>query len=330
MKVHVLDDWSDTLRGLASFQRLAGHEVTVWTDKAEGAVLVDRLKDAEALVLFRERTSITADLLAQLPKLRMISGRGAHPHVDVAACTAAGVLFCSNKPAELPNHAAAELTWALVLAAMRDLPAQMAGAKAGRWQTGVGRTLKGRTIGLYGYGKIARLVASYARAFGMQVIFWGSETGRARAAAAGETVPPTRAAFFGGADVISLHVRLTPETKGCVTADDLALLRERAVLVNTSRAGLIAKGALLAGLQAGKPGIAALDVFDTEPVTDPADPILSHPHVIATPHIGFVTEDEFDLQFADIYDQINAYADGAPIHMINPQVWSAHASALPQ
>lgn len=325
MKVHILDDWSDTLRGLASFQRLAGHEVTVWTEAAHGAALAERLAGAEALVLFRERTAITADLLAGLPGLRLISGRGAHPHVDVAACTAAGVLFCSNKPAEAPNHAAAELTWALVLAAMRDLPAQMASAKAGRWQAGVGRSLQGRTIGLYGYGKIARLVAGYARAFGMAVIVWGSESGRARAAAAGEVVPATRAEFFGGADVISLHARLMPQTKGCITPRDLAAMRPRAVLVNTSRAGLIAEGALLAGLQAGRPSIAALDVFDAEPLTDPQDQILSHPRVIATPHIGFVTEDEFDLQFADIYDQVNAYAAGAPIHMINPQVWTAPA-----
>lgn len=325
MKVHILDDWSDTLKDLPSFQRLAGHEVTIWTDAAKGDTLANRLAQAEALVLFRERTAITADLLARLPNLRMISGRGAFPHVDVAACTAAGVLFCANKPAEVPNHAAAELTWALVLAALRDLPAQMASAKAGQWQAGVGRTLHGRTIGLYGYGKIAKLVAVYARAFGMQVIVWGSDAGKARARAAGEVVPETRAAFFGGADIISLHLRLTPETKGCITAQDLAAMRDRAVLVNTSRAGLIAKGALLAGLSAGRPSIAALDVFDAEPVTDPTDPILSHPNVITTPHIGFVTEDEFDLQFADTYDQINAYAAGRPIHMINPQVWSAPA-----
>jgi D-3-phosphoglycerate dehydrogenase / 2-oxoglutarate reductase len=325
MKVHILDDWSDTLRGLAAFDRLAGHEVTVWTDAAQGAALAERLAEAEAIVLFRERSSITADLLAHLPKLRMISGRGAYPHVDVTACTAAGVVFCSNAPAEAPNHAAAELTWALILAAMRDLPAQMASAKAGGWQSGVGRSLHGRTIGLLGYGKIARLVASYARAFGMQVIIWASEAGRARASAAGETVASSRAAFFGGADVISLHLRLTPQTAGCVTDEDLAQMRPRAVLVNTSRAGLIAKGALLAGLQAGRPSLAALDVFDTEPALDPLDPVLSHPRVIATPHIGFVTEDEFDLQFADIFDQINAFAVGAPIHMINPQVWSAPA-----
>jgi D-3-phosphoglycerate dehydrogenase len=313
------------LRGLTAFQRLAGHEVTVWTDPAPAEVLAARLSGAEALVLFRERTRITADLLARLPKLRMISGRGAHPHVDLAACSARGVLFCSNKPADLPNHAAAELTWALVLAAMRNLPVQMASAKAGQWQAGIGRSLKGRTIGLYGYGKIARLVAGYARAFGMQVLVWGSEAGRARAVAAGERVPESRAAFFGGADVISLHLRLTPETRGCVGSGDLAAMRKGAVLVNTARAELIAPGVLLNGLHAGHPQIAALDVFEAEPVTDPRDPLLSHPQVIATPHIGFVTEDELEQQFADIFDQINAYAAGAPIHMVNPQVWTAPA-----
>ena len=322
MKVHVLDDWADTLRGLPSFARLAGHEVTVWTDRAEGDALAERLQGAEAICLFRERTRITGDLLARLPGLRLISGRGVWPHVDVAAGTARGVVFCSNKPAEAPNHAAAELTWALVLAAMRDLPGQMASAKAGRWQAGVGRTLAGRTIGIYGYGRIGRLVASYARAFGCRVIWWGSDAGRARAAAAGEEVAASRAAFFGGADVISLHLRLVPETTGIVTAGDLAQMRPGSVLVNTSRAGLIAPGALLAGLEAGRPAIAALDVFDAEPVTDPADPVLSHPRVIATPHIGFVTEDEFDLQFADIYDQVNAFAAGAPLHMVNPEAFA--------
>jgi D-3-phosphoglycerate dehydrogenase len=322
MKVHILDDWADTLRGLPSFARLAGHEVTVWTDRAEGDALAERLQGAEAVCLFRERTKITGELLAGLPGLRLISGRGVWPHVDVAACTARGVVFCSNKPAEAPNHAAAELTWALILAAMRDLPGQMASAKAGHWQAGVGRTLAGRTIGIYGYGRIGRLVASYARAFGCRVVWWGSDAGRARAAAAGEEVAASRAAFFGGADVISLHLRLVPETTGIVTADDLAQMRPGAVLVNTSRAGLIAPGALLAGLEAGRPAIAALDVFDAEPVTDPADPVLSHARVIATPHIGFVTEDEFDLQFADIYDQVNAFAEGAPLHMVNPEAFA--------
>ena len=321
MKVHILDDWFDTLRGLPSFARLDGHEVTVWTDHVEDVeTLATRLRDAEALVLFRERTPVTAPLLERLPKLRLISQRSVYPHVDVPACTANGVLLCSNMHADTPSYAAAELTWALILAAMRQLPQQMASLKAGRWQSGVGRTLRGRTLGLYGYGRIARAVAEYARAFGMEVVWWGSEDGRARAAADGATVARSRAAFFADPDVISVHVRLKPETRGAITREDLATMRPDALFVNTSRAGLVEAGALLAALDAGRPGLAAVDVFETEPLTDAADPLLVHPNVIATPHIGYVTEDEFDLQFADIYDQINAFAAGAPINAINPEV----------
>ncbi len=320
MRVHILDDWFDTLRHLPSFARLADHDVTVWTDRAPDLdTLARRLGDAEAVILFRERTRVGADLLDRLAALRLISQRGAYPHVDVAACTERGVVFCSNMHGDTPSYAAAELTWALILAAMRDLPAQMASAKAGRWQAGVGRTLKGRTLGLYGHGRIAGVVAGYAAAFGMNVLWWGSEQGRARATAAGGTVAPSRESFFATPDVISLHLRLTPQTRGIVTVSDLGHMRPDAVLVNTSRAGLIAPGALLAALQAGRPGTAAIDVFDIEPLTDARDPLLSHPHLIATPHIGFVTEDEFDLQFAEIYDQVNAFAAGRPIHVINPE-----------
>lgn len=320
MKVHVLDDWSDTLRHLPCFGKLAGHEVTVWTSHAQGAELVERLQGAQAVCLFRERTRITPELLAQLPDLRLISGRGAWPHVDVPACTAHGVAFASRKPAEVPNHAAAELTWALILAALRSLPQQIASARAGQWQAGVGRTLQGKTIGIYGHGRIGRLIAGYAAAFGARVIWWGSQEGRERAAAEGGEVPESRAAFFARADILSLHLRLTPATQGIVTAADLALMKPRSILVNTARAGLIAPGALLAALEAGRPGMAALDVFDEEPLTDPSDPLLSHPRVIATPHIGFVTEEEFDLQFADVFDQVNAFAAGKPVHVVNPEV----------
>lgn len=318
MKVHILDDWSDTLRHLPCFARLAGHEVTIWTDHVEGGDLAARLQEAEAICLFRERTRITDDLLAALPGLRLISGRGAWPHVDVTACTARGVAFASHKPGEAPNHAAAELTWALIQAALRDLPAQMTNAKAGLWQQGLGRGLRGKTIGIYGHGRIGQLVAGYAKAFGANVIWWGSEAGRARARAAGGEVPDTRASFFARADVVTLHLRLTPETRGIVTAEDLAQMGPRSVLVNTARAGLIAPGALLAGLEAGRPHLAALDVFDEEPLTDPMDPLLSHPRVIATPHIGFVTEEELDLQFGDVFDQVNAFAVGQPIHLVTP------------
>lgn len=323
MKVHILDDWFDTLRGLPSFARLAGHDVTVWNDHAEDTgLLAERLAEAEALVLFRERTPVTAELLARLPKLRLISQRSVYPHIDVRACTGAGVLLSSNMHGDTPSVAAAELSFALILASARQIPQQMASLKAGTWQMGVGQTLAGRRLGLYGFGRIAGKVAGYASAFGMEVWWWASEAGRARARAAGATVAPDRRAFFAESDFVSLHVRLKPATRGIVTADDLRAMKPSASFVNTSRSGLVAPGALAAALDAGRPGRLALDVFDTEPLTDPAaDPVVSHPNVIATPHIGYVTEDELDLQFADIYDQINAYADGAPIHMINPEVW---------
>ncbi len=324
MKVHILDDWFDTLRGLESFKRLDGHDVTIWTDHVTDIdALADRLKDAEALVLFRERTLITAELLSKLPSLRLISQRSVYPHVDVPACTANGVLLCSNMHSDTPSYAAAELTWGLILGAMRQIPQQMASLKAGRWQMGVGKTLRGRVLGLYGYGRIARAVAGYARAFEMEVLWWASEEGRERARADGETVAADREAFFAASDVVSVHVRLKPATRGIIGTADFAAMRPGSVFVNTSRAGLVQPGALLAALNAGRPGMAALDVFDTEPLTDPDDPLISHPNVIATPHIGYVTEDELDLQFADIYDQINAYAECAPIHMINPEVWGA-------
>lgn len=324
MKVHLLDDWHDTLRNLPSFARLAGHEVTVWNDHVEDpAVLADRLASAEALVLFRERTAITADLLARLPNLRLISQRSVYPHVDLAACTKHGVLLCSNMHSDTPSIAASELTFALILMAARDLPRQMASLKAGKWQLAPGQTLAGRRLGLYGYGRIGRQVAHYARAFGMEIVWWGSEAGRQRASAAGETVAESREAFFAESDFVSVHVRLKPETRGIITLDDLLAMKPTASFVNTSRAGLVAPGALLTALEAGRPKCVAVDVFEREPLTDVADSLISHPQVIATPHIGFVTEDELDQQFADIYDQVNAYAEGKPINMINAEVFQA-------
>lgn len=321
MRVHILDDWHDTLRHLPSFAALAGHEVTVWTDSCtDPAVLAGRLHGAEALVLFRERTAITETLLSRLPNLRLIVLRGAHPHVDVAACTRHGVLFCADTSAGAPSIATAELTLALMLACARDLLAQNARLCAGLWQGPPGRTLAGRRLGIYGYGKIGRQVAHYARALGMPVVWWASDEGRARALAAGETLAASRAAFFAGSDVVSLHLRLTPATRGLITAEDLALMRADAILINTSRAGLIAPGALLAALNAGHPGRAGIDVFDTEPLTDPADPLAHHPRITATPHIGFVTSEDLDAQFADVYALITAFAAGAPIHAVNPGV----------
>ncbi|MBM9593853.1 D-2-hydroxyacid dehydrogenase family protein [Roseitranquillus sediminis] len=324
MRIHILDDYFDTLRTLPSFAKLDGHEVTVWTDRPRDEdELARRIADAEALVLIRERTRVTESLVDRLPRLRLVSQRSVYPHIDVPALTRRRILLCSDLHMDSHCVAAAELTFALLLTAARQLPDQIASVRAGRWQAGVGRTLHGRTLGLYGYGRIGRAVAGYARAFGMNVVWWSSEEGRARARADGEPVADSREAFFSGCDAISLHLRHKPATQGIVTREDLMAMRPDAILVNTSRAGLIAPGALLAALDAGRPGTAALDVFDAEPVTDPDDPIVSHPRVIPTPHIGYVTAEELDVHFHDIYDQIIAFERGDPINVINPEVLDA-------
>jgi len=320
MKVHILDDWFNTLRGLACFEKLKDHDVTVWTDhEPDPARLAARIQDADALVLFRERTKVGAELLERVPNLKLISQRSVYPHVDVPACTANGVMLCSNMHSDTPSYAAAEMTLALILASYRQIPQQVASIKAGDWQMGVGRTLRGRTLGLYGYGRIAQAVAGYAEAIGIQVLWWASEDGRARAQADGCMLADSRNAFFATSDIVSLHVRLKPATRGIIAAGDLAAMAPRSLLVNTSRSGLIAPGVLEAEIAQGRIH-AAVDVFDTEPLRDTANPLLTHPNVLPTPHIGYVTEDEFDLQFSDIFDQINAYAAGAPIHVINPEV----------
>ncbi len=319
MKVHILDDWFDTLRTLPCFDLLKNHDVTVWTDhEPDPELLAARVAEADALVLFRERTRVGEDLLARLPNLRLISQRSLYPHIDVEACTRHGVLLCSNMNAGTPSYAAAELTLALILASYRQIPQQVAAIRSGGWQAGVGRTLRGRTLGLYGYGRIAGAVAGYAEAIGMQVQWWGSEEGRKRAVADGQRVADSRESFFATSDIVSLHVRLKPATRGIVTAADLAAMPPRALFVNTSRAGLVAPGALEAEIVRGRI-FAAVDVFEEEPLRDTGHPLLTHPNVLPTPHIGYVTEDEFDLQFTDIFEQVNAYAAGAPIHMINPE-----------
>ena len=323
MKVHILDDWFDTLRTLPCFELLRDHNVTVWTDhEPDPDRLALRISEAEALVLFRERTSIREALLARTPKLRLISQRSVYPHIDVEACTRHGVLLCSNLHADTPSYAAAELTLALILASYRQIPEQVASIRTGGWQMGVGRTLRGRTLGLYGYGRIANAVAGYAEAIGMNVQWWASESGRVRAAQNGARLADDRESFFATSDIVSLHVRLKPATRGVVTAADLAAMRPRSLLVNTSRAGLIESGALEAEIARGRI-LAAVDVFDQEPLRDPSHPLLAHPNVLPTPHIGYVTEDEYDLQFTDAFQQVNAFAAGAPIHAVNPEVLSA-------
>jgi D-3-phosphoglycerate dehydrogenase len=319
MRVTILDDYFDTLRHLPSFEKLAGIDVEVLTSHiADPLILADRLQDTEVLVLFRERTPLTEELLQLLPHLRLIAMRGTHQTVDVAACTRLGILLSSDmQRGGAAAHPTAELTWALILASMRQIPRQAASLKAGTWQSGVGRSLNGLTIGIYGYGRIGRAVAGYAKAFGMRVHWWGSEDGRSRATDAGESVPRSRHAFFAESDVVSLHVRLAPSTEGIVSSDDLSQMQPSSLLVNTSRAMLIEAGALLKALQAGRPGFAALDVFEDEPVVE--DPLAMHPNVLATPHIGFVTEDELDRQFSSVYDLVTAYANGQPTSVINPE-----------
>lgn len=321
MKIAILDDYADTLRTLPCFAKLDGHDVTVWTDHVEDIdVLAARLRDAEALVLIRERTRITAALLERLPQLRLISQRSVYPHIDVEACTRLGIVLSSNMQAMAPSWATAELTWGLIIAASRDLPGQIEALKQGRWQTGVGFTLRGKTLGIWGFGRIGAAVAGYGRAFGMRVIVFGREGSRERAQAAGFEATEDRQAFFAESDVVTLHIRLNESTRGLVTADDFARMKPSAIFVNTSRAGLVAPGALVEALRAGRPGKAAIDVFEREPLINPDDPLLRLPNVIATPHLGYVTREDFEVQFSDVFDQIVAFAQGTPINVINPEV----------
>jgi len=321
MKISILDDYFDTVRTLACFRKLAGHEVTVWNDHVQDTdALAARLADTECLVLIRERTRIEADLLERLPKLKLISQRSVYPHIDVEACTRRGVVVSSSQHAATPSYAAAELTWALILAAARRLPQQMAALKAGMWQIGVGTTLRTKTLGIFGYGRIGATVAGYGKAFGMNVVAWAREESLARARADGYETARSKAEFFERCDVISLHLRLLPVTRHIVKAEDLARMRPTAMLVNTSRAPLIEPGALVAALRAGRPGYAAVDVFEDEPMRDPTLPLLQFEQVVATPHIGYVTREEYETQFIDIFDQILAFAAGRPINVVNPDV----------
>jgi D-3-phosphoglycerate dehydrogenase len=319
LTVAILDDYFDTLHTLPCFAKLAPFDITIWNDHVDEIdLLADRLQNTEVLVLIRERTKIQASLLARLPKLRLISQRSVYPHIDVAACTQKGVIVSSDLHADTPSYAAAELTWALVLAAMRQIPAQVAALSRGTWQIGVGSTLRRKTLGVYGYGRIGKVVAGYGKAFGMNVCVWAREAALALAREDGYAVAASKESFFGECDVISLHMRLVDATRGIVTRTDLGRMKPTALLVNTSRAGLIAPGALVEALRAGRPGMAAVDVYEQEPLTDPGYPLLSMPTVVCTPHIGYVTREEYDLQFSDVFDQILAYAVGTPINVVNP------------
>jgi D-3-phosphoglycerate dehydrogenase / 2-oxoglutarate reductase len=316
MKIVIPDDYQDAVRSLDCVKKLAGHDVTIYRDIVKDTdTLAERFQDAQALVLIRERTAITEPLLSLLPNLKLISqtGRGI-PHIDMAACTRHGVVVATGGGSP---YATAELTWGLILAAMRHIPQEVAGMKAGRWQTTLGLGLRGRILGIFGYGKIGSEVAGYGRAFGMRVLIWGREGSLSRARADGFETASTKAAIFDASDVLSLHLKLSDETRGIVTSADLAKMKPTAILVNTSRAGLIEVGALVAALRAGRPGYAAVDVYESEPVTD--HPLLHMDNAICTPHIGYVEKDTYEDFFGTAFENVLAFAAGQPINVVNPE-----------
>ena len=323
LRIAIPDDYQDCVRSLNCFSRLAGHEVSVFQDTLTDAhALAHRLRGFDALVLTRERTAITAGLLDQLPALKLISQTGRLAgHVDLAACTERGVLVADGRGS---GAATAELTWALVLASRRHLVAEANRLRAGQWQGHLGQQLQGQRLGVWSYGRIGRQVAAFGRAFGMPVWVWGRDASTTAARADGFEVAPSRAAFFGGSDVVSLHVRLNAQTHGLITAADLALMRPDALLVNTSRAELVAEGALAAALYRGRPGFAAVDVYEQEPVLGADHPLLALPNALCTPHIGYVERDNFENYFGQAFDNINAFAAGAPQNLVNPEAVAAH------
>ena len=321
MNISILDDYFDSVRTLNCFGKTAGHHVTIWNDHTKDIdILAERLTDTEALVLIRERTPVRAALIKRLPKLKLISQRSVYPHIDIDTCTEHGVVVSSNQHAGTPSYGTAELTWGIILGAMRQIPQQMNSLKAGKWQIALGLGLRGRTLGVYSYGRIGSVIAGYGKAFGMKVLVWGREASCERARADGYSVARSREAFFEECDVISLHMRLVETTRGIIKAADLARMKPLSLIVNTSRAGLIEPAALVNALRAGRPGMAAVDVYEEEPLLDTTHPLLNMPNVVCTPHIGYVGRDEFELQFNDIFDQITAYAAGKPINVVNPGV----------
>lgn len=326
MRVLVPHDYQNAVRQLACVERMAAHDVEVLTGSEDDLdSLAASLADAEVLVLIRERTRIDDALLDRLPKLRLISQTGkCSSHLDLAACTRHGVAVAEGVGSPV---APAELTWALLMAARRRLFAYHDALHQGRWQaTGdaqLGDVLQGATLAIWSYGKIGKRVAAYGRAFGMRVLIWGGESSRAQARADGFEVASSREALFEQADVLSLHRQLVSATRHEIDADDLARMKPSALLVNTSRAELIAPGALLAALDAGRPGMAALDVFEREPLLDPDHPLLRHPRVVASPHLGYVERASYELYFAAAFDNVLAFASGQPRNIVNPEVLAA-------
>ena len=320
MKIGIPDDYQDAVRTLDCFQKLNGHQVSISREHvSDPEALAARLQGAEALVLIRERTPITASLLALLPDLRFIVQTGKRaPHIDLAACTRHGVAVVYATPTVSGRpYATAELAWGLILSAMRYIPQEVVSMKAGHWQRTLGRALHGRTLGIFGYGNIGSLIATYGQAFGMKVLAWGREGSRTRAHADGIEVAASKDALFRDADVLSLHLALVEETRGIVSARDLAQMKSSALLVNTSRAALIEPGALVEALRAGRPGYAAVDVYENEPVAD--HPLLHMDNVVCTPHLGYVEKDSYETLFGAAFDQLLAFAAGNRMNVANPE-----------
>jgi D-3-phosphoglycerate dehydrogenase / 2-oxoglutarate reductase len=320
MKIAVLDDYQDAFRKLGCYGRLKGHEVAVHHDtEKDPARLAELLKDAEAVILTQQRSPFPRAVIERLPGLKLISqtGRNAN-HIDLAACTEKGIIVSAGGAGN-PNPTA-ELTWALILAALRRIPQEVQRMKEGKWQGSVGIGLAGKTLGVYAYGRIGSLVARAGKAFGMKVVCWGREGSTAKAREAGFEIAASREAFFESADVICLHLPLNKETRGIVTAQDLARMKPTALIVNTSRAQLIAEGALVAALQQGRPGLAAIDVYESEPVLGGNHPLLKMDNVVCTPHLGYVEQGTYESYFGAAIDHILAYAEGKPINVLNPEV----------
>ena len=322
MRIAIPDDYQDVIRSLECFKRLAGHDVRVFHDKPPASLdeLAARFADADALVLTRERTRIDAALLDRLPKLKLISQTGkVAGHLDLAACTARGIVVTEGRGSPV---APAELAWTLILNARRQLVPAIEAFKQGRWQVNLGQAVAGQVLGIWGYGKIGQRLARYAQAFDMPVLVWGSESSRAAAEADGHRAAPSREAFFAEADIVSLNLRLSGTTRHRVTFEDLSRMKPDALLVNVSRAELIAPGALLQALDAGRPGFAAVDVFEQEPVLEPNHPLLTHPRVLSTPHLGYVEKNGYELYFGDAFDNVVAFFAGTPKNVANPQAFN--------
>ena len=310
MRIVIPDDYQDVIRSLDCFTRLSAHEVRVYHDVQPASLdeLAARFADVDALVLTRERTRIDAALLDRLPNLKLISQTGkVSGHIDLDACTARGIAVTEGRGSPV---APAELAWSLILNARRQLVPAIEAFKQGRWQVNLGQAVAGQTLGIWGYGKIGQRLARYAQAFDMPVLVWGSETSRAAAEADGHRAAVSREAFFSEADIVSLNLRLSERSRHGVTFDDLSRMKSDALLVNVSRAELIAPGALLQALEAGRPGFAAVDVYEQEPLVDPQHPLLTHPRVLATPHLGYVEKNGYELYFGDAFDNVVAFFSG--------------------